>query len=97
MEGELRRRLNGFADTSIERLAHGVVADLLDEKARERRDITPEDRARVSAEVRARLAALDAPAHVARERPKPYKVRTGTSTRRPAAPLAKGKTHAKRR
>ena len=102
LEAELRRRLNGFADTSIERLAHGVVAELLDERARARRDITPEDRARVVAEVRARLAAMDTPATgaaatSARERPKPYKARTRTSARTSGHPVAKATKPAKRR
>ena len=67
LEAKLRMRLNGFADTSYERMALDVIAQLHDEKMRQRRDITDEDRERVVREVRARLAALDAPATSARE------------------------------
>lgn len=61
LEQELRVRLNGFADTSYERMALDVIAQLHDEKMRQRKDITAEDRERVVREVRARLAALDEP------------------------------------
>lgn len=61
LEQELRVRLNGFADTSYERMALDVIAQLHDEKMRQRKDITAEDRERVVREVRARLAALDGP------------------------------------
>ena len=61
LEQELRVRLNGFADTSYERMALDVIAELHDEKMRQRKDITAEDRERVVREVRARLAALDGP------------------------------------
>ena len=67
LEAKLRARLNGFADTSYERMALDVIAQLHDEKMRQRQDITDEDRERVVREVRARLAALDAPATSARE------------------------------
>lgn len=96
LEAELRGRLNGFADTSAERLAHGVVAELLDEKLRNRRDITDADRQRVIAEVRARLAAVDGPATGAREGAKPYEPRSSATTPKRKAPAKKAKVRAKR-
>lgn len=100
LEARLRTRLNGFADTSYERMALDVIAQLHDEKMRQRQDITDEDRARVVREVRARLAALDAPATSAREplptfRPPTTKPKARTS--KPSAEKKKPAARTKRR
>ncbi|MCE9572629.1 MAG: AAA family ATPase [Deltaproteobacteria bacterium] len=100
LERELRERLNGFADTSIERIAHGVVAELLDAKMRARKDITSADRERVVAEVRKRLAALDGDGSAAREPPASYRPRPptpkATPRRTPTTKPAKAKAKAPR-
>ncbi|HWO18297.1 MAG TPA: AAA family ATPase [Kofleriaceae bacterium] len=51
LEAELRSRLGRFAETSVERLAQGVAAEILDETT----PITAKERARVKAVVRERL------------------------------------------
>ncbi len=86
LEQELRVRLNGFADTSYERMALDVIAQLHDEKMRQRKDITAEDRERVVREVRARLAALDEPTGA---REPATSAREPAPTYRPAKPLGK--------
>jgi hypothetical protein len=51
LEAELRSRLGRFAETSVERLAQGVAAEILDDNT----PVTAEERARVKAVVRERL------------------------------------------
>jgi len=86
LEQELRVRLNGFADTSYERMALDVIAQLHDEKMQQRKDITAEDRERVVREVRARLAALDEPTGA---REPATSAREPAPTYRPAKPPGK--------
>ena len=100
LEARLRTRLNGFADTSYERMALDVIAQLHDEKMRQRQDITDEDRARVVREVRARLAALDAPATSARAPLptfRPSKTKPKARTSKPSAEKKKPAARTKRR
>jgi energy-coupling factor transporter ATP-binding protein EcfA2 len=94
LEQELRVRLNGFADTSYERMALDVIAELHDEKMRQRKDITAEDRERVVREVRARLAALDEPTGT---REPATGARESGPTYRPAKPPGKAPPKASRR
>lgn len=54
LEAELRRRLGSFAETSLERLAQGVAAELLGEHARE---LTPDERQKLRAKLLARVRA----------------------------------------
>jgi hypothetical protein len=94
LEQELRVRLNGFADTSYERMALDVIAELHDEKMRQRKDITAEDRERVVREVRARLAALDEPTGT---REPATGARESGPTYRPAKPPGKAPPKASRK
>ncbi len=60
LEQTLRDRLGRYADTSLERIAQSVVAEVLHNKAGgPLADITPDDRSEIVAQVEARLDALD--------------------------------------
>ena len=58
LEEILRDRLGSFADTSLERLAQSVAAQIMDERYRE---LTPEEREDIQREVKERVRAESAP------------------------------------
>lgn len=95
LEAELRARLNGFADTSIERLAHSVAVEVLYQGKPAPRDITEEDRARVRDEVRRRLASLAGQPSQAREQQAPYGVKPKAAPRTKKKPVARAKAKPK--
>lgn len=51
IEAILRARLGGFAETSIERLALGVTAEVIDAEKRQVQALTPDDRAELRAKI----------------------------------------------
>lgn len=101
LERTLRERLGRYADTSLERIAQSVIAEVLHKKSGgPLADITPADRSEIVTQVKARLDDLDAPpaSSTARE-PAPTWRRTPTTskarkptTKRKAATKRKGTT-----
>jgi hypothetical protein len=87
LEEELRLRLGRFAETSIERLAQSVVAELLDTG----KPITDADRARIKAVVEARLRRTPDGSSRAREPDPPPMKRAPATKPRPKAKSASRK------
>jgi hypothetical protein len=57
IEGILRLRLGGFAETSVDRLALGVAAEVISEQTREPEALTSQERDAVRATILARVKA----------------------------------------
>jgi hypothetical protein len=55
LEAQIRERLGSFADTSLDRLALSVAAELMDERHRE---LTPEERESLREEVKLQVKAI---------------------------------------
>jgi 5-methylcytosine-specific restriction endonuclease McrA len=57
IEGILRTRLGGFAETSMERLALGVAAEVIDEEKKDQKELTTEERVAIRAKILDRVKA----------------------------------------
>lgn len=97
LERTLRERLGRYADTSLERIAQSVVAEVLHKKSGgPLADITPADRSEIVTQVEARLDVLDAPSSTSSARePMPTWRRKTTSKPRKATTTSKTATKRK--
>ncbi len=56
---ELRERLGTFADTSYDRMALRVAAEMIDEEAKGYKEVSPERRQKIREEMLAELSKAD--------------------------------------
>jgi hypothetical protein len=57
IEGILRTRLGGFAETSVDRLALGVASEVMDEERKDLKELTPDERVTLRAKILDRVRA----------------------------------------